>query len=128
LNAEKFVGSSGVDLYAGIWGMPAKSPIIATMTTLPQPPGTASKTKNVLFIFVRRKLPLPRDPAWAIPKEGTNLYWVAKLQGALERSYSSYDDSCLRVREILISVDFVALYFIAHERKLRKVPREFFKL
>jgi hypothetical protein len=33
-----------------------------------------------------------------------------------------------RVREILISVDFVALYFIAHDRKLRKVPREFFKL
>jgi hypothetical protein len=33
-----------------------------------------------------------------------------------------------RVREILISVDFVALYFIAYDRKLRKVPREFFKL
>jgi hypothetical protein len=33
-----------------------------------------------------------------------------------------------RVREILISVDFAALYFIAHDRKLKKVPREFFKL
>jgi hypothetical protein len=29
----------------------------------------------------------------------------------------------MRVREILISVDFVALYLIAHDRKLRKVPR-----
>jgi hypothetical protein len=44
---------------------------------------------------VRRKLPLPREPAGAIPKEGTNLYWVAKLQGAVERQYSFYDDSCL---------------------------------
>jgi hypothetical protein len=34
----------------------------------------------------------------------------------------------LRVREISISVDFVAFYFTAHDRKLRKVPREFFKL
>jgi hypothetical protein len=37
---------------------------------------------------VRRKLPLPREPAGAIPKEGTNLYWVAKLQGAVERQYT----------------------------------------
>jgi hypothetical protein len=38
--------------------------------------------------IVRRKFPLPPEPAGAIPKEGTNLYWVAKLQGALERQYS----------------------------------------
>jgi hypothetical protein len=44
---------------------------------------------------VRRKLPLPREPAGAITKEGTNLYWVAKLQGAVERQYSFYADSCL---------------------------------
>jgi hypothetical protein len=37
-------------------------------------------------------------------------------------------DYALRVREISISVDFVALYFTAHDRKLRKVPRGFFKL
>jgi hypothetical protein len=29
--------------------------------------------------YVRRKLPLPLEPAGAIPKEGTNLYWVFKL-------------------------------------------------
>jgi hypothetical protein len=34
----------------------------------------------------------------------------------------------VRVREILISIDFVAFYFTAHGRRLRKVPREFFKL
>jgi hypothetical protein len=34
----------------------------------------------------------------------------------------------LRVREISMSVYFVAFYFTAHDRKLRKVPREFFKL
>jgi hypothetical protein len=44
--------------------------------------------------YVRRKLPLPREPDGAILKEGTNLYWVAKLQGAVERQYSFYADSC----------------------------------
>jgi hypothetical protein len=34
----------------------------------------------------------------------------------------------LRVREISIYFDFVAFYFTAHNRKLRKVPWEFFKL
>jgi hypothetical protein len=34
----------------------------------------------------------------------------------------------VRVREILISVDFVAFYFTTHDRKLRKVPRGLFKL
>jgi hypothetical protein len=39
------------------------------------------------YIIVRRKLPLPREPAGAIPKEGTNLYLgVAKLEGAVERA------------------------------------------
>jgi hypothetical protein len=44
---------------------------------------------------VRRKLLLPREPVGAIPKEGTNLYCVAKLQGAVERQFSFYADSCL---------------------------------
>jgi hypothetical protein len=44
---------------------------------------------------VRRKLPLPREPAGAIPKEGTHLYWVFKLQGAVDWQYSFYADSCL---------------------------------
>jgi hypothetical protein len=34
----------------------------------------------------------------------------------------------MRVREISIYVAFVAFYYTAHDRKLRKVPREFFKL
>jgi hypothetical protein len=34
----------------------------------------------------------------------------------------------MRVREISMSVYFVAFYFTAHDRKLRKLPREFFKL
>jgi hypothetical protein len=45
--------------------------------------------------YVRRKVPLPREPAGAIPKEGTNLYWVAKLQGAVEGQCRFYADSCL---------------------------------
>jgi hypothetical protein len=45
--------------------------------------------------YVRRMLALPREPAGAIPKEGTNLYQVAKLQGAVERQYSFYAYSCL---------------------------------
>jgi hypothetical protein len=45
--------------------------------------------------YVRRKLPLPHEPAGAVLKEGTHLYWVAKLQGAVERQYSFYADSCL---------------------------------
>jgi hypothetical protein len=44
---------------------------------------------------VRRKLPLPREPAEAIPKEGTNLYRVFKLQGAVDWQYIFYADSCL---------------------------------
>jgi hypothetical protein len=32
----------------------------------------------------------------------------------------------VRVREISNSVDFVSFNCIAHDRKLRKVPREFF--
>jgi hypothetical protein len=32
------------------------------------------------------------------------------------------------VREISIYFDFAAFYFTAQNRKLRKVPREFFKL
>jgi hypothetical protein len=51
---------------------------------------------------VRRKLPLPREPAGAIPKEGTNLYWVATLQGAVERQYSFYVDSCLVKIHVLL--------------------------
>jgi hypothetical protein len=58
----------------------------------------ACKWKVFLIIEhfdVRRKLPLPREPAGVIPKEGTNLYWVFKLQGAVDRQYSFYADSCL---------------------------------
>jgi hypothetical protein len=53
-------------------------------------------------IYVRRKLPLPREPAGVIPKEGTNLYWLAKLQGAVERQYSFYADSCLVKVHVLL--------------------------
>jgi hypothetical protein len=49
---------------------------------------------SILF-YVRRKLPFPREPAGAIPKEGTHLYWASKLQGALERQYSFFAESCL---------------------------------
>jgi hypothetical protein len=57
---------------------------------------------NTFSDDVRRKLPLPRDPSWAIPKEGTNLYWVAKLQGAVDRQYSFYADSCLVKNHVLL--------------------------
>jgi hypothetical protein len=46
LNAEKFVWSYVVDLFADIGGMPAKSTIIATMTILPQPLQTATQNTN----------------------------------------------------------------------------------
>jgi hypothetical protein len=38
-----------------------------------------------LHLYVRHKLPLPRKPSGVIPKEVANLYWVAKLQGDVER-------------------------------------------
>jgi hypothetical protein len=47
-------------------------------------------------------LPLPREPAGVIPKEGTNLHWVVKLQGAIERQYSFYADSCLVKNHVLV--------------------------
>jgi hypothetical protein len=65
----------------------------SSQTQTPTPP---------LRIDVRRKLPLPREPAGAILKEGTNLYWVAKLQGAVERQYSFYVDSCLVKIHVLL--------------------------
>jgi hypothetical protein len=55
-----------------------------------------------LYTNARRKLPLPREPAGVIPKEGTNLYWVAKLQGAVDRQYSFYADSCLVKKHVLL--------------------------
>jgi hypothetical protein len=47
LKAEKCVWSSMVDLFADIGGMPAKSPIIATLTILPQPPGPMAVVRGV---------------------------------------------------------------------------------
>jgi hypothetical protein len=52
--------------------------------------------------YVRRELPLPREPARAIPKEGTHLYLAPKLQGAVERQYSFNDDSCLLKTHVLL--------------------------
>jgi hypothetical protein len=56
----------------------------------------------VILPYVRLKVPVPREPAVAIPKEGTNLYWVAKLQGAVERQHSFYADSCLVKNHVLL--------------------------
>jgi hypothetical protein len=67
---------------------------------------------------VRRKLPLPREPAGAIPKEGTHLYWVAKLQGAVERQYSFYagllfgENSCAIIVVCLYRGVLTTRYFL----------------
>jgi hypothetical protein len=46
----------------------------------------------------------------------------------IERPVMAIQLAQTRVREISIYVDFVPFYVTAHNRELRKVPREFFKL
>jgi hypothetical protein len=71
--------------------------------TIPKRVKICTENINIYVIInVRRKLPLPHEPAGVIPKEGTNLYWVAKLQGAVERQYSFYTDSCLVKIHVLL--------------------------
>jgi hypothetical protein len=64
--------------------------------------GTKVEEQEAIAYNVRFKLPLPREPAGAIRKEGTHLYWVVKLQRAVERQYSVYADSCLVKNHVLL--------------------------
>jgi hypothetical protein len=63
-------------------------------------------------------------------KERWNPPLVKYDQAARQTSKGSEEEGQqrTRVREISIYFDFVAFYVTAHNRKLRKVPWEFFKL
>jgi hypothetical protein len=68
----------------------------------------------VFYILEKRGRPLPS--------------WPGRFYRRSQRAGAALRAAGLRVREVSIYFDFVAFYYTAHNRKLRKVPREFFEL